>query len=81
MLTLLFCSWLQSGTSSLMHNAQQSSSVSTEQSSQATSKSAEDTTFEVGVQPLSEETKSSGRKELPEVMLLSSIVSDIYEFS
>ena len=64
-----------------MHNAQQSSNVSTEQSSQATSKSAEDTTFEVGVQPLSEETKSSGRKELLEVMLLSSIVSDIYEFS
>ena len=75
------CLYLQPGTSSPMHNAQQSSNVSTQQSSQATSKSAEETSFEVGVQPLSAETTSSGRKELPEVMILSSIVSDIYEFS
>ncbi|XWS70806.1 hypothetical protein CRYUN_Cryun03dG0080700 [Craigia yunnanensis] len=60
---------------SLMHNAQQSSNLSTQQSSQAISKSAEETSFEVGVQPLSSETKSSGRKELPEDLFTASYVS------
>ncbi|XWS70809.1 hypothetical protein CRYUN_Cryun03dG0081000 [Craigia yunnanensis] len=58
-----------------MHNAQQSSNVSTQQSSQAISKSAEETSFEVGIQPLSAETKSSGRKELPEDLFTASYVS------
>lgn len=48
--------------------AQQSFSLYNQQSSQATSKSAEETSFEVGVQPLSAETKPSGRMELPEVI-------------
>ncbi|XVE98507.1 hypothetical protein REPUB_Repub03eG0112500 [Reevesia pubescens] len=65
----------QPGTSSLMHNVQQSSYLSTEQSPQATLKSAEETSFEVRVQPLSAETKSSGRKELPEDLFTASYVS------
>ncbi|XWS73047.1 hypothetical protein CRYUN_Cryun02cG0092100 [Craigia yunnanensis] len=65
----------QPGTSSPMHNAQQSSNVSTQQSSQATSKSAKETSFEVGVQPLSAETTPSGRKELPEDLFTASYVS------
>ncbi|XVE63579.1 hypothetical protein DITRI_Ditri07aG0031200 [Diplodiscus trichospermus] len=63
------------GTSSLMDNALQSSNVSTQKSSQDTSKLAEETSFEIGVQPLSTETKSTGRKELPEDLFTASYVS------
>ncbi|XP_022731389.1 probable ADP-ribosylation factor GTPase-activating protein AGD14 isoform X2 [Durio zibethinus] len=63
------------GTSPLMHNPKESSNVTTEQSSQANSKSAEETSSEVGVQPLSAETKSTGRKELPEDLFTASYMS------
>ncbi|XP_022731390.1 uncharacterized protein LOC111285942 isoform X3 [Durio zibethinus] len=65
----------QHGTSPLMHNPKESSNVTTEQSSQANSKSAEETSSEVGVQPLSAETKSTGRKELPEDLFTASYMS------
>ncbi|XVE71591.1 hypothetical protein DITRI_Ditri10aG0163900 [Diplodiscus trichospermus] len=66
---------IQAGTSSPMHNAQQSSNISTQQSSQAISKLDEETRFEGGVQALSAETKSSGRKELSEDLFTASHVS------
>ncbi|XP_039024386.1 arf-GAP domain and FG repeat-containing protein 2-like [Hibiscus syriacus] len=55
-----------------MQNAQQSSNLSTEQFSDATSKSAEETSSKDRVQPLSAETKSSGRKELPQDLFTES---------
>ncbi|XP_039043104.1 probable ADP-ribosylation factor GTPase-activating protein AGD14 [Hibiscus syriacus] len=55
-----------------MHNAQQSSNLSTEQISDATSKSAEETSSKDRVKPLSAETKSSGRRELPQDLFTES---------
>ncbi|KAE8726249.1 hypothetical protein F3Y22_tig00007179pilonHSYRG00049 [Hibiscus syriacus] len=52
-------------TSFLMHISQQLTNVSTAQSYQATSTSAIETTYGVGVQPPAE-TKSNKRKELPQ---------------
>ncbi|KAK8695254.1 hypothetical protein V6N13_000421 [Hibiscus sabdariffa] len=61
----------QHGTSFLMHNAQQLTNVSTPQSSQATSTSVTEKTYEVGVQPPAE-TKSNERKELPQDLFTAS---------
>ncbi|PPR89548.1 hypothetical protein GOBAR_AA31136 [Gossypium barbadense] len=55
----------QSVTSFLMHNAQQLTNVPTVQSST-------ETRYEVGVQPVSAETMSSGRKELPQDLFMAS---------
>ncbi|XP_052488179.1 probable ADP-ribosylation factor GTPase-activating protein AGD14 isoform X2 [Gossypium raimondii] len=52
-------------TSFLMHNAQQFTNVPTVQSST-------ETRYEVGVQPVSAETMSSGRKELPQDLFMAS---------
>ncbi|KAG8491719.1 hypothetical protein CXB51_015153 [Gossypium anomalum] len=52
-------------TSFLMHNAQQLINVPTVQSST-------ETRYEVGVQPVSAETMSSGRKELPQDLFMAS---------
>ncbi|KAA3476808.1 putative ADP-ribosylation factor GTPase-activating protein AGD14 [Gossypium australe] len=52
-------------TSFLMHNAQQLTNVPTVQSST-------ETRYEVGVQPVSAETMSSGRKELPQDLFMAS---------
>ncbi|KAK8991229.1 hypothetical protein V6N11_062248 [Hibiscus sabdariffa] len=61
----------QHGTSFLMHNAQPLTNVSTPQSSQATSTSVTEKTYEVGVQPPAE-TKSNERKELPQDLFTAS---------
>ncbi|KAL4283194.1 hypothetical protein GQ457_16G004810 [Hibiscus cannabinus] len=61
----------QHGTSFLMHSAQQLTNVSTPQSSQATSTSVTEKTYEVGVQPPAE-TKSNERKELPQDLFTAS---------
>ncbi|GMI97611.1 hypothetical protein like AT4G32630 [Hibiscus trionum] len=61
----------QHGTSFLMHNALQLTIVPTAQSSQATSTSVTETTYEVGVQPPAE-TKSNERKELPQDLFTAS---------
>ncbi|XVF47941.1 hypothetical protein PTKIN_Ptkin03bG0150000 [Pterospermum kingtungense] len=63
------------GNPSPKHNDQQSSNVYNQQSSQITSKSAEQKGFEVGGQLLSTETKSTGRKELPEDLFTASYAS------
>ncbi|KAE8700175.1 Enhancer of polycomb-like transcription factor protein, putative isoform 1 [Hibiscus syriacus] len=62
----------QPGMSLPMHNAQQSSNLSTEQISGVTSKSAEETSSKDRVKPLSAETKSSGRRELPQDLFTES---------
>ncbi|GMI94585.1 hypothetical protein like AT4G32630 [Hibiscus trionum] len=49
-----------------MQNAQQSSNLSIEQFPDATSKLAEEASSKDKVQPLSAETKSGGRRELPQ---------------
>ncbi|EOY31345.1 ArfGap/RecO-like zinc finger domain-containing protein, putative [Theobroma cacao] len=73
--TTVEASHSQLGTSLLMLNAQQSSNVSIEQSFQGPSKSAEETSYEVRARSLSAETKSSGRKELPEDLFTTSYAS------
>ncbi|KAK8679209.1 hypothetical protein V6N13_144673 [Hibiscus sabdariffa] len=62
----------QPGMALPMQNAQQSSNLSTEQLPDATSKSAEESSSKDRVQPLSAETKSGGRRELPQDLFSAS---------